>query len=455
MIAAIRRDRLLLILLAAVFIAHLFPPENRNENNRAKYVLASAWELARGVDIANVVAAPDRGGDDLGTRLLLAGILRATGAAEDPAARAPERTPLLYYVLLWVVDAVLLVVLYLALRALLNRAVAFLLCLIYLVGANMRFIAFSGDVYVFPVYAAILLLAALALVRRRGARVSALLCVCVIGVGLCNAFRNGSVLVAFGFVLCLLWPTGLVKREEARSVRLKATACLLGAVLVAALPRLTLGRSNHVFWHSFHCGLVEFGGHEDGRFNVYPFFVPAADLPKDARPITRWNDQRQARLAGRIEPGVGHYTTEYESILREDALRIAATYPWGMVKLIARRLWRLTCLNPWQQHTVDSLILRHSSDTAWRLFWLGVCVGGIWAGISRRTVFLCLALLPLLLPPLLVHSGYIMYNMPAQFPLYLFGVCAAVALARRLGGRLLSRRVPAVWRTSSSEAPVV
>lgn len=91
--------------------------------------------------------------------------------------------------------------------------------------------------------------------------------------------------------------------------------------------------------------------------------------------------------------------------------------------------------SPWQHHDVESLVQPHWTDHAWRIFWLAVCVGGIWAGIPRRALFLCACLLLMVVPVLLVHSGYIMYNISARFPLYLFYGCAACAVGNRLHER--------------------
>ncbi len=420
-------DRWTVALVLVVAATHVLLPSKRNENYRIKHMLPAGWRIARGVGVMRTVREA-RLGDDPGMALLLGLVLRATPARGAPDAAQPEEPLRLYEVLLAVVDAGFLLLLYAALAVLLSRPHAFGLCMIYLLGGNVRFVAFSGDVYMFTVYAATLLLAAMALVGRPGRLAAALLVPCVVGITVCNLFRSGSALVAFGFLLLLIWPIGLVQASVVRRARLRAGACLLGTILAVGLSHRVFGGTRHVVWHSLHCGLMEFGGFQDRNHRLYPAFVPPGEVPPDARPIEQWSDHLEFQLARQIDPAVVPCTPQYEAIVRADLVRLCADHPAGVVRLLARRLWRWSCLNPWQKHDAGSLIRDHWTDTVWRLFWAVVWIGGLSVGLPRRAVFLCLAIAPMALPPLLVHSGYLMYNVGGRLPLYLFSVCAAAAV---------------------------
>ena len=194
-----------------------------------------------------------------------------------------------------------------------------------------------------------------------------------------------------------------------------------------------------MFWHALHCGLAEFGGYEDSRGEIYPYFVPRDALPPDARPVDCWSDQREVRFVQSVDPAIREWTPEYERVMRDDFFRIVRQNPAGTAGLIGRRLWRLMALNPWARHTADSELLPCWTDDLARAIWGVLCVGGLICGLPRRTLLVACGLLPLALPPLLVHSGYIMYNLAGQFPLYLLGIAGARAIQLRFSGRRQTR----------------
>jgi hypothetical protein len=76
-----------------------------------------------------------------------------------------------------------------------------------------------------------------------------------------------------------------------------------------------------------------------------------------------------------------------------------------------------------------------SSHTSRAVAWVALVIAGIAFGLRINDVFPLVALTPLLLPPLLVHSGYLAYNFPGHLPLYALVVCASgVVLTRLISG---------------------
>lgn len=416
--------------LAVVALAHLLPPGAHNENFRIRPNLHTATQMVRGTPISEVLNRHNRG-DDTGSVFLLSLLIQRTFSAEELRTNVPEEAPRSYYVVLLLCNAAAFTILYPAVRSLMNRGIAFALGTIYLWSPASRFVWFAGDVYFFPIYAAILMLAAAALIRHDGRLPAVLFGLCLVGIAGCNFFRQGSALVVFGLLLILFWPGLFVDASATRRVRVRAGLAILAVALLTTIPARLIGRTNHILWHPLHCGLAEFGGHVDANGKLYPYFVPPGDTPSTATAIDAWSDQIQFAMARQEKPDIQLESYEYEALIREDFLRLARSYPLGMAHLVARRAWRVINLNPWVVHRPDSAIEERAVDDLWRAGWLILVLAGAWAGYSRRVLLLGLAGAPLLLPVLLVHSGYVMYNMSAQFSLHLLALAAAHGLLRR------------------------
>jgi len=431
--------------LAVVALAHALPPATHNENYRIRHVLHAATQLARGTPLAEVLDRHNRG-DDAGSTLLLSLLIQRTFPAEELRTSVPEKAPRSYYLILLAGNAAAFTILYPAVRSLMNRGVAFALGTIYLWSPASRFVWFAGDVYFFPIYAAILMLAAAALIRHDGRLPTVLFGLCLVGIAGCNFFRQGSALVACLLLLILIWPECFAGRRPTRRLRLKAGLGLLVVALLTTVPARLIGRTNHLLWHPLHCGLAEFGGHTDAAGRLYPYFVPARDLPPDTVPVHAWSDDLQFALARQVNPAIEAASREYEAVIRDDFLRLVREYPLGVAGLMARRAWRVVNLNPRVGHGPDSAVKEDATGPFWRLGWILLVLLGGWLGYLRRELLLVLGLTPLLLPVLLVHSGYTMYNLSAQFPLYLLSLAAL----HKLTG--LKRRGEAVLAESGLDA---
>ena len=113
----------------------------------------------------------------------------------------------------------------------------------------------------------------------------------------------------------------------------------------------------------------------------------------------------------------GEYKAEYGIFFKREVLELLSKYPLGFTKLLCHRAWRLLVVNPWQQMIADSrLVFQEPLDSFVRFLILLPILLALYLGLSKKSYFLLLCcFLPVVLPSLLVHSGYIKYNLPYHF----------------------------------------
>lgn len=421
-----RGDWTVSIALGLILLSHVTVPSVRNINFRD--TANTSWNLARTRQGIPTTGRTLTVGDDQGPNLLMSATIALAYSRQDLARfTAIPHIPRVYFVLLVALNAFMLGVLYFAARSLWGPGVALGLIAVFTLGSNVRFLAFSWDVYLFPWYAGILMLAAFALFDSPARSAPVALGACVFGIVLCLLFRNGSSWVGVGFLLAAVRPQWITDAGRLHRVRLRAVVCAAGLVLLCAAKAVWLPQS-HVLWHSLHSGLLEFGGHRDAGGHIYPYFVSPTELPPDAEFIPRWSDNMAFDLVSRTRPGIVVYSVEYEEIVRQDVVRVLTQYPLGMARLLGRRLWRVLILNPWQHREPDSLLIAEWFDTPLRIAWLALVAAGLYRGLGTRTLIPIMSLTPLLLPSLLVHSGYLMYNFPGHLVFYLLLACSIRAL---------------------------
>ena len=100
---------------------------------------------------------------------------------------------------------------------------------------------------------------------------------------------------------------------------------------------------------------------------------------------------------------------------------------------MGKRIWRISVANPWQSVANDAEVyFREPLDTLFRLLWL---IPFLLVAFSQerknRHWLILLAALPLAIPVLLVHSGYLKYNISIQVVLLLLGVHSYWVLRQR------------------------
>ncbi|MCB9854464.1 MAG: hypothetical protein H6818_02170 [Phycisphaerales bacterium] len=419
------------VVLLASIIAACAPPAERNQNFRLRKMLKAGWQIARGED-ASTVLARQYPGFDIGTPLFLAVAMRMSTSADELAKGPPDRAPALYHLMHRAGFALAVTMMFAALLHLTTPFVAAAIAALILISPNWRFIAYSDDVYVFPMYALAAALAAIAALgaRRRVAWPTLIGCAAVIGVSC--IFRNVSVLCLAGLFVVAAFPSTFFTNELRRRIRIRAFATIILAIVSGAAPGFLVKSTGHVFWHPMHCGLAEFGGHEDAQARLIPWFVPAKDLPDDVTPINDWSDERSYRRARAAIPGVIPCSAEYDALMRDDYIDVWRRYPIGMLRTYAHRLANVLTLNPWQSHTTDSRIIASPFDAVAFALLIGLAVIAWRSRLPARNWMLTMAFAPMLVAPLIAHSGYIMYNAPARLPLYIFALCTLQHLCRSL-----------------------
>ncbi len=409
------------ILLAAI-AASFFPPADQNPNYRMRHMLKAGWRIARGESAANVLSLAYPG-YDVGTPLALAVVMRQTIPAETLATGPPGSPPPLYNWLHRAAFAAAVATLFAALMRLTTPFVAIGIAALLLLSPNWRLIAYSSDVYTFPMFALAATLMGVALLNAKPRVAWPGLIACALAVAASALFRNVSIL-CIGLALAVALVPGVLCRDAARAkIRRRALAFFALALLLSKVPGLLLNSSGHVFWHPLHCGLAEFGGHEDAQARLYPWFVPAADLPANAIPIDDWTDDRSFRRARQIIPDVKTCSAEYDAIMRDDYVDLWRKYPTGLLQTYGIRLANVFTLNPMHAHTTASRIVPSTTDRVLLIGWIATMLAAVLLRAPNRTWFLLVALSPMLIPPIIAHSGYIMYNAPARLPLYIFALC--------------------------------
>ncbi|MCA9257093.1 MAG: hypothetical protein KDA33_15695, partial [Phycisphaerales bacterium] len=114
--------------------------------------------------------------------------------------------------------------------------------------------------------------------------------------------------------------------------------------------------------------------------------------------------------------------------------------PVAMLQTYGRRLMNVATLNPWQSHTTDSRIIYTFADTMAVAFLLAILLIAWRIRLPRRAIWLTIAFAPMIVAPMIAHSGYIMYNAPARLPFYVFALWTLHHAIRAASPRWLSVR---------------
>lgn len=422
----------ILVVFLLALLSGVFPPLERNQNFRLSKLNRAAWHIARGEDYARVLTQ-SYAGYDIGTPLTLAVLMKTTMTADELAAGPPSQPPALFQMANRILFAAAVAILFAALCRLTTPLVAAAMAVLLLLSPNWRFIAYSDDVYVFPAYAFAATLAGIAIVNSKHRLAWPGILICGAAIGASCMFRSVSILCLGSVVAVGLFPGTFLGNVSRPLVRRRTAALTLVAVVVAIAPGILARSPGHVFWHPMHCGLGEFGGYEDAQARLYPWFVPASDLPPDATPIEDWSDDRSFRRVRLIDSNIIKCSPAYESIMRSDYYDNWRRYPVGMVRTYAARLKNVLTLNPAQSHTADSRILRTPADTFALAAFLAMLVIAWRTRLNRRAWLMLAVFSPMLVAPLIAHSGYIMYNAPARLPFYVFAFWTFQHACRRFG----------------------
>jgi hypothetical protein len=271
--------------------------------------------------------------------------------------------------------------------------------------------AYSLNVYIFPFYAFILVtgFTLYSTTRKTGTKLSAFVAAILFSF---NLVRSPSWVAIFPTALTAWRPNFLLKldRPETESAVKSTSKKLIFFLFIFLMINSSINKHGHPVWHALHAGLMEFGGHVDSKKRIYPYFVPASDIPTNSIKRSSWSDSTTYQFVEMQNPNVTAFSKEYGSILKRDYLRIAYTYPLGMLRLFARRLGNLLYPDIWfwkpDKHTGTERAQENLALTvASILFVLAALVFD-----KNRLRFLLIFSLPLILPALLVYS-----SMPVVF----------------------------------------
>lgn len=380
------------------------------------HAMATAW--AGGASDYSLAQSQD----DLGAYYLLAALYSARVAG-------PPTVPESYFFLMSLPYLLTLWLLFYALSRLVSRGFATGFTLLFALSSLGRAFAFAGDVYAFPTLALAASLAWAARLRESTRRWWAASLAIAAALFACALFRSMGPFPLATLTLALVFPR-TVRVDSPRTVRLAAA---LGIAAYGILCAVGAPPRQHAVWRSVHAGLFENGGWLDPATKIAtPAFAPPPNVPGPL-PFDGWSDEIEETMTHRLDPayrGMGDYRPAHEAYFRDEVLAWARRYPLAIARLGLRRAWNLLRVNPWPETEPSSKILpREPIDTGSRLLLLLVIAGALAAGVARKPEFWIFAsLLAYGAPPLLVHSGYLMYNAPAVVALLLLGAYCARAV---------------------------
>lgn len=374
--------------------------------------------------------------DDYGARMLMAVSYYYSYAKEELSSAKKLEIPKSYFFIHTIIFCSIMLILFSSTRSLFSPTMSYLIGGLILGSSNIGLISHVGDIYMFPFYAGVLALG-IADEVLRGKKINSFkVAIFTLGIIVFNLFRSSSIYSFFIVLVTLFFSSKLVPAERLGRVRRILTYSFFGAILCQLLISSFAGKRSHSVWHPLHAGLYEWGGHLDREGNTYPYFVDENEIPNNSEYLSRWHDKTQFKIVNIKNPSVSTYGVRHEEILREDFLKIVKKYPLGILQLVFRRISRFLNLNPWLDLRSDSYIV----DSFWNdLFkWASMIIifVGVTQGLSLKVYIVVVGLLPLAAPPILVHSGYFMYNAPGHLPLYVLFAASLIGLCKRVAPRV-------------------
>ncbi len=300
----------------------------------------------------------------------------------------------------------------------LGRRLASLFTCFLVLTPIFRFIVLNIDIYAFPFYAlgAVFGLAYSCLYCEGRQRYFLAIPNALFLVFL-SFFRDTGLFFSFGL---LILPIYILYKDRKFGINAAYPVILFLSLQVGLkLVESQYPPKDKASWHATYVGLFEFGGRAYKNAVFLPDFVPIDPAMGNYNKLTGWNDLiafETAKAAG--EERI--YSNNYDRIMKEYALNIMMKYPFEALTLIPKRLWNMATLAPWASYTHDSQIVDTLENDVFKIIFLLVSGIGIYFMIktnARKEALLLVLGLPSCIGPLVVHSGYLMYN----FPLFVFG----------------------------------
>lgn len=310
-----------------------------------------------------------------------------------------------------------------------GRGEAGILTTLLVLSPSVLAVGKSGDVYLFPLYAAAI---GLFVYRNLTSTVPSLWkgCLGIFGIILCTYFRSNSWLV-FPAVLAA---AGVHHgRDRKRIINLLV---VVGVFVVFFGAYKKTFKHTHPVWHSAFVGLMEFGGWVDKESRIHPVWTGVASEP-GWQWFPGWNDWQAYNFVGKNHFGTPKFSKEYEGILRAEFFRITGTYFVRIPVLVGRRFWNSFQWDSWRWDIrVSDTVMSDAWSVAFRVAILMLLVCG--AFLLRTHLILPLMLWgALMAPQLLVYSSSLVFGAPAMVTLQLMGAVALVGILKRLKGASL------------------
>lgn len=411
----------LLILLS--FLTHLLLHEHGVLSSAINYKIKTgfssneAFALAKSWHGLPVEEESLNQSDDAGPVYLMAALFYLKYSTDQLRAGNYE-IPYSYYIIISIVFLFFLLCLYQSTSSLVSIGFGSLLTAVFVFSSTAHYIVFSGMIYLFPALSVCVVLLWFASVKKSTTHWLFAAAAAALALYFLDFFRSFSALLLLPILLLALKPQWILA-NALPSARKSALALLATLALLNFF--LPLPSHSQALWISTHDGLFEFGGWLNERtHSTYPSFISSSKVPPDSAYFNRWSDLFQAEEIKNIKPDYHIYDKlrpEYEKMFRGLVFGLVKDYPLEIANLELKRIWRVSVVNPWQKMGPDSdIIFQEPLDTIIRaLCWLTILYALI-LGAWRQDLFrfLC-CLLPVALPALLVHSGYIMYSMPFHF----------------------------------------
>ena len=287
-----------------------------------------------------------------------------------------------------------------------------LLC--FLISPNLLAVFWGFDVYLFPLYASIVSLFCLGNLRAKTLSRSKFLLVSVLLV-ICEVFRKNSLLVFLPVLLLFTCKKDVQKKDKAVFL----TTFILSVIMMKFLVSLAFHNPGHTVWHSLHAGLFEIGGCVDKKGESYPFvFYDVDSLKKDEMLYcsNKWNDAFEYVVAE--SHGIhDFFSHDYEELLKKQTIAIVSDHPVEALSFVTTRFMNILSFLPFKTHTrlgsVEEFKLVNVFES---IFFLVLSI--LWFRKEtdwEKKLVLSSMLFLSMVPPLLVHSGHLIYNMGPNF----------------------------------------
>ena len=351
--------------------------------------------------------------DDPGFLLLYALTSNMEGNSEVKVTSNPEDFPISFK-LIYLFMHLGFIYLFVFTNSKVIRFPTKIIALAFLISPNLLSVFWGMDVYLFPIYTAIVSFYSIGELKKQNlSKFKMILCSGLSNV--CEIFRKKSLLFLLPFLALL----GLSKKLSLKSKFIYFVIFVVTSLSLNGLVGVVFKSHGHEVWHSLHAGLFEYGGCVGSRGESYPYFIFTKEELTDKSLVycqDHWNDMIQYKVAA--QKGVTtHFSKEYNDILKNQLSEILLKYPSKVLSLVVMRFFNALSFIPVKEYTSAGALIDFNMYHLFEsLFFLSIFF--FWLikekEIERKILFSSM-LIVALPAPLLIHSSHIIYNAPLHF----------------------------------------